>query len=244
MEILRLKYKLGLSYRKIARSCSISPETVEKVLRRAEKAGITWPLPDETDNTRLEEFLYGKQTPFSGAKRPLPEMDYIHRELRRKGVTLRLLWEEYLSENPDGYKLTQFCEYYSRWKKTPNPTMRLAHKAGEKMFVDWAGQTIPVINPQTGVCSPTSLFVAALCASNYTFAEAFSDQKLPQLITAHCDACEYFDGVAKVTVPDNPKTAVNKACRYEPDMNAIGLFTFMSLSSSGNWRWRVASHYK
>ncbi len=114
-EILQLKFELGLSNRQIARSCSISPETVGKVLRRAEKAGITWPLPDETDDTRLEEFLFGKQTPFSRAKRPLPDMEYIHRELRRKGVTLRLLWEEYLSENPDGYKLTQFCEHYSRW---------------------------------------------------------------------------------------------------------------------------------
>ena len=100
-EILRLKYEFGLSNRKIARSCSISPDTVGKVLLRAEQAGITWPLPSEADNTHLEEFLFGKQTPFSGAKLPLPDMDYIHRELRRKGVTLRLLWEEYLSDNPD-----------------------------------------------------------------------------------------------------------------------------------------------
>ena len=222
-EILRLKYELRLSNRQIARSCNVSRRTVAEYISRAEKIGITWPLPDETDNTRLEEFLFGKQTPFSGAKRTLPEMDYIHRELRRKGVTLHLLWEEYLSENPDGYQLTQFCEYYSRWKKALHPTMRLSHKAGEKMFVDWAGQTIPVINPETGVCSPASLFVAALGASSYTFAEAFPDQKLPRWIAAHCDAYEYFDGVAKITVPDNPKTAVNKACRYEPDMNATYL---------------------
>ena len=222
-EILRLKYELKLSNRKIARSCSISPETVGKVLRRAEKAGITWPLPEKADNARLEEFLFGKQTIFSGAKRPLPNMEYIHRELRRKGVTLRLLWEEYLSENPDGYQHSQFCEYYSRWKKKLHPTMRLPHKAGEKMFVDWAGHTIPVINPQTGVSNPASIFIAALGASNYTFAEAFSNQKLPQWIAAHCDAYEYFEGVAKITVPDNPKTAVNNACRYEPDMNATYL---------------------
>ncbi len=120
-EILRLKYELKLSNRKIARSCSISPETVGKVLRRAEKAGITWPLPEKADNARLEEFLFGKQTLFSGAKRPLPDMEYIHRELRRKGVTLRLLWEEYLSENPDGYQHSQFCEYYRRWKKEASP---------------------------------------------------------------------------------------------------------------------------
>lgn len=219
-EILRLKYELGLSNRQIARSCSISRRTVAEYIRRAEKIGISWPLPDGTDNPRLEEFLFGKQTPFSGAKRPLPDMEYIHRELRRKGVTLRLLWEEYRVEHPDGYKLTQFCEYYSRWKKTLHPTMRLPHKAGEKMFVDWAGQTIPVVNPQTGVCNPASLFVAALGASNYTFAEAFPDQKLPHWIAAHCDAYEYFEGVAKVTVPDNAKTAITKACRYEPDTNA------------------------
>ena len=219
-EILRLKHELGLSNRQIARSCNVSRRTVAEYIRRAEKIGITWPLPDETDNTSLEEFLFGKQTPFSGAKRSLPDMDYIHRELRRKGVTLRLLWEEYLSENPDGYKITQFCEYYSRWKKTLHPTMRLPHKAGEKMFVDWAGQTIPIVDPRTGVSKPASLFVAALGASNYTFSEAFPDQKLPHWIAAHCNAYEYFDGVAKITVPDNTKTAITKACRYEPDMNA------------------------
>ena len=199
-EILRLKYEVGLSNRQIARSCSISPETVGKVLRRAEKACISWPLPDEIDDPRLEEFLFGKKTPLSGATRPLPDMDYIHRELRRKGVTLRLLWEEYRSENPDGYKITQFCEYYGRWKKTLHPTMRLPHKAGEKMFVDWAGQTVPIADPKTGIPKPASLFVAALGASNYTFAEAFPDQKLPHWIAAHCDAYEYFNGVAKITV--------------------------------------------
>ena len=219
-EILRLKYECGLSNRQVARSCKVSRRTVAEYIRRAEKIGITWPLPDRTDNPRLEEFLFGEQTLFSGAKRPLPDMEYIHRELRRKGVTLRLLWEEYLSENPDGYQITQFCEYYNRWKKTLHPTMRLPHKAGEKMFVDWAGQTIPIVDPRTGVSQPASLFVAALGASNYTFSKVFPDQKLPHWIVAHCDAYEYFDGVAKITVPDNPRTAVTKACRYEPDMNA------------------------
>jgi len=219
-EILRLKYELGLSNRQIARSCNVSRRTVAEYICRAEKIGITWPLPEKTDNARLEEFLFGEKTLFSGAKRTLPDMEYIHREMRRKGVTLRLLWEEYLSENPDGYQITQFCEYYSRWKKKLHPTMRLPHKAGEKMFVDWAGQTIPVINPKTGVISPASIFVAVLGASSYMFIEAFPDQKLPQWIAAHCDAYEYFEGVAKITVPDNPRTAVNKACRYEPDMNA------------------------
>ena len=218
-EILRLKYELGLKNRQIARSCSISPETVARYLRRAEEAKLSWPISPELSEDQIEELLFGPQTPFSRAKRSLPDMDYLHRELRRKGVTLRLLWEEYLSENPGGYKLTQFCEYYSRWKNALNPTMRLPHKAGEKMFVDWAGQTIPVIDPQTGISSPASLFVAALGASNYTFAEAFPNEKLPQWITAHCDAYEYFGGVAKITVPDNPQTAVHKACRYEPDMN-------------------------
>jgi transposase len=219
-EILRLKYELGLSNRQIARSCNVSRRTVAEYICRAEKIGIPWPLPEKTDNARLEEFLFGEKTLFSGAKRTLPDMEYIHREMRRKGVTLRLLWEEYLSENPDGYQITQFCEYYSRWKKKLHPTMRLPHKAGEKMFVDWAGQTIPVINPKTGVISPASIFVAVLGASSYMFIEAFPNQKLPQWIAAHCDAYEYFEGVTKITVPDNPRTAVNKACRYEPDMNA------------------------
>ncbi len=219
-EVLRLKHELGLSNRQIARSCSISPETVGKVLRRAETAGITWPLPEGTSNPRLEEFLFGKKTLFSGAKRPLPDMDYIHRELRSsKIVTLQLLWEEYRSEHPNGYQLTQFCEYYSRWKKTLHPTMRLNHKAGEKMFVDWAGPTIPIVDPLTGKSSPASLYVAVLGASSYTFAEAFPNKQQPFWIAAHCDAYEYFEGVAKVTVQDNLKTGVSKACRYEPDIN-------------------------
>ena len=218
-EILRLKYAVGLSNRQIARSCGISHRTVAEYVRRAEEARLEWPVPEGIDDTRLEELLFGEQTPFSRATRPLPDMEYIHRELRRKGVTLYLLWEEYFSEHPEGYRYTQFCEYYRRWRKRLHPTMRLPHKAGEKMFVDWAGQTIDVIDPDTGINHPASLFVAALGACNYTFAEAFPNQKLPQWIKAHCDAYEYFTGVAKVTVPDNPKTAVTKACRYEPDMN-------------------------
>ncbi len=133
-EILRLKYELGLSNRQIARSCSVSRRTVAEYIRRAEEFGITWPIPEGTDDPRLEEFLFGKKTPLSGAKRPLPDMDYIHRELRKKGVTLQLLWEEYRETYPEGYQLTQFCEYYSRWRKTLHPTMRLPHKAGEKSF--------------------------------------------------------------------------------------------------------------
>lgn len=218
-EILRLKYAVGLSNRQIARSCSISHRTVAEYVRRAEAARLEWPLPEGIDDTRLEELLFGEQTPFSRATRPLPEMEYIHREMRRKGVTLYLLWEEYFSAHPEGYRYTQFCEYYRRWRKCLHPTMRLLHKAGEKMFVDWAGHTIDVIDPDTGSIRPASLFVAALGTSNYTFAEAFPNQKLPQWIRAHCDAYEYFKGVARVTVPDNPKTAITKSCRYEPDMN-------------------------
>ena len=218
-EILRLKYELGLSNRQIARSCGVSRKTVAEYIRRAEEFGITWPLAEGTDNPRLEEFLFGKKTPLSGAKRPLPDMDYIHRELRKKGVTLTLLWEEYRETYPDGYQLTQFCEYYSRWKNTLHPTMRLSHKAGEKVFIDWAGPTIPIVDSLTGETNLASLFLAVLGASSYTFRKAFPDQKLPHWIAAHCDAYEYFEGVSKVTVPDNPKTGVTKACRYEPDLN-------------------------
>lgn len=218
-EILRLKHELGLSNRQIARSCCVSRRTVAEYLRRAEEFGIAWPIPEGTDDPRLEEFLFGKKTPLSGAKRPLPDMDYLHRELRKEGVTLQLLWEEYRETYPEGYQLTQFCEYYSRWRKTLHPTMRLPHKAGEKVFVDWAGPTIPIIDTLTGESRPASLFIAVLGASSYTFCKAFPDQKLPHWIAAHCDAYEYFEGVSKVTVPDNPKTGVTKACRYEPDLN-------------------------
>jgi len=218
-EILRLKHEVGLTHRQIARSCQVSHVTVGKYLERAAAAGVGWPLPAELDEAQLQELLRGAERPAEEAKRPLPAMAQVHRELRRPGVTLQLLWEEYRRAQPEGYAYTQFCAYYKRFRSQLEPSLRQTYKAGEKLFVDWAGQTIALVDPQTGQSRPAHLFVAVLGASNYTFAEAFENQQLPAWLQAHADAYAYCGGVPQLTVPDNTKTGVSRACRYEPDLN-------------------------
>jgi len=178
-------------------------------------------LPEGVDDEQLRELLFASNK--GAPKRPLPEMSWVQKQLKRKGVTLQLLWEEYGDEHPDGYKYTQFCEYYKRWRSRLEPTLRQEHKAGEKMFVDWAGQTFPVWDPETGESRPAHLFVAVLGASNYTFCEAFENEQMPSWIEGHIHAYEACEGVAKVTVPDNPRTGVNRACRYEPELNCVAV---------------------
>jgi len=216
-EILRLKWEAGLSARQIAHSLSISHSTVLDMLRRAERAGFTWPLPDIDDAT-LEAKLY-PGNPDPKRPRPEPDMEYIHRELRRKGVTLQLLWWEYKQAYPDGLQYSQFCERYRRWHEKLDVVLRQSHRAGEQMQVDFAGQTVPVVDQQTGEVRQAQIFVAVLAASNYTFAKAVWTQDRHSWITAHCDAFEFFGGVPEVVVPDNPKAGVTRACRYEPDLN-------------------------
>ena len=212
-EILRLKHELGLKPRQIARSCGISPTTLYDYLNRIADHDIAWPLPDGWDDRRLELAVFGADDPLRAVSRPLPAMAYIHKELRRKSVTRRLLWEEHRAAHPDGYGYTQFCEYYDRWRKTLEPSLRQHHVAGEKMFVDWAGQTLAVGDGKA------YLFVAVLGASNYTYAEAFEHTKQASWIEAHVHAYRFFQGVPVVTVPDNERTAINKACRYDPEEN-------------------------
>lgn len=219
-EILRLKHELGLSNRKIAASLHLSHVCVANYLERAQQAGLTWPLPEQITEDQLRDLLFASATPPTEAKRPLPPQEELHRQLRRKGVTLQLLWEEYRREHPAGYGYTQFCEYYKRFRSQVEPALRQEYKAGERMFVDWAGLTIPIHDAQTGQTWPAQLFVAVLGASNYTFAAAFADTKLPAWLEAHIQAWEFFGGVATLTIPDNTKTAVRHACRYEPELNA------------------------
>ena len=219
-DILRLKYEAGLGVRQIARSLRIAHGTVVNYVGRAEAAGIGWPLEDGVDDGELERLLFSLQKPPAEARRPLPSMSYLHRELRRsKGVTLRLLWEEYRREEPGGYGYTQFCEYYRRFRSGVEPVLRREHKAGEKLFVDWAGETIPVVDGRSGTVRQVYLFVAALGASNYTFAKAFETTQLANWIEGHIDAWEFMGGVARITVPDNDKSAVGLACWYEPELN-------------------------
>jgi transposase len=220
-EILRLKHELKLSVRDIARSCAVAASTVGDYLKRAEAAGIGWPLREDwTEEELLERLLGpGEAAPVIAAA-AVPDWAVVHEELRRKGVTLRLLWQEYRQVHPTGYGYSRFCELYDRWAGALDPVLRQVHPPGEKMFVDWAGQTVPIYNSLDGTVAPAFIFVAVLGASNKTYAEAFPNQKLPSWITAHCRAYDYLGGVAKVTVPDNPKTAVIQACRYEPLLQA------------------------
>jgi len=219
-EVLRLRYDLKLSARQTAKSCNIARSTVSDYLFRARNAGLCWPFPPEMDDTALENLLYPPAAQYiPQQKRQMPPMDYLHRELKRKGVTLQLLWYEYKKANPQGYQHSQFCELYRRWARKLDPSLRQEHRAGEKLFVDYAGDTIPVINPHNGEIYQAQLFIAVLGASNYTFAEASYSQELPCWIGSHIHAFEYFGGVPEIVVHDNLKSGVTKACRYEPDIN-------------------------
>lgn len=222
-EILRLHHDRGLSNRAIGRSIAASPATVSDCLLRAKVVGLGWPLAPELDDTALENLLY----PVSAAGRgPRTEPDFegINKELRRKGVTLQLLWQEYKLDHPDdGYQYSRFCELYKRWRGGLDVVMRQQHRAGEKMFSDFSGDGIPLIDPKTGEVGQAELFVAVLGASCYTYAEAFETQQLPDWVAGHMHAYEYFGGVPEITVPDQPRTAVSKPSRYEPEINATFL---------------------
>jgi transposase len=171
------------------------------------------------DDAQLEQLLYpAPPAPFASV-RPLPDCDYIHSELRKKGVTLSLLWQEYKEQNPHGYQYSQFCHQYRQWAAKIDPVMRQEHRAGEKMFVDYAGQTVPVYDLHTNQMREAQIFVAVLGASNYTYAEATWTQSLPDWIGSHSRAFAFFGGVPKVVVPDNLKSAVSKASFYDPDIN-------------------------
>lgn len=219
-EVLRLRYDLKLSARQIAKSCNIARSTVSDYLFRARNAGLCWPLPPEMDDTTLENLLYPSAAQdVPQGKRQMPPMNYLQRELKKRGVTLQLLWYEYKKANPEGYQHSQFCELYRRWARKLDPSLRQEHRAGKKLFVDYAGDTIPVINPDTGEIYQAQLFIAVLGASNYTFAEASYSQELQCWINSHVHAFEYFGGVTEIVVPDNLKSGVSKACRYEPEIN-------------------------
>jgi len=221
-EILRLRFGCGLSYRAIAQSCSLSAGAVYECVQRAEAAGLGWPLPEPLNDEQLNRRLYsdtaGAEHP-PGVVRALPDWSRVHSELSREGVTKRLLWLEYRQTHPDGYGYSRFCELYAGWAGHLHPTLRLTHTAGEKCFVDYAGQTIGVIDPETSETRQTQLFVATLGASSYFYVEAQWSQELPHWIGGHVRAFEYFGGVTAVVVPDNLRSATTKACRYEPQLN-------------------------
>jgi transposase len=218
-EVLRLKWDCGLSNRAVARSCSISHVTVGEYIRRAQAAGLSWPLPETLDEDDLFRLLFPANPRSASREIPVPDWAEIHTELKKKSVTLRLLWVEYREAHPDGYGYSQFCVLYREWAKHLKPSMRLRHKAGEKLFVDYAGQTVPIVDPDTGEIHQAQIFVATLGASNYTYAEAQWSQDLPNWIGGHVRAFAFLEGVPEVIVPDNLKAGVKHPCRYEPDLN-------------------------
>lgn len=220
-EVLRLRFELKLSQRQIARSCSIGQCTVYDYLKRAHAAGIVWPLPEGWDDARLEEALFGSSPRrIYESRRPPPDFERLHQELQtHRHLTLQLWWEEYRQDHPDGYSYTRLCELYQRWRDQQDVVLRQEHKAGEKLFVDYAGDTIPIYDPHGGPELRASLFVAVLGASNYTYAEATENQKLENWIGSHIRTFEFIGGLTELLVPDNTKTGVSRACRYEPDLN-------------------------
>jgi transposase len=218
-DILRLRHDAGLSLREIARSLNLSLGVVSKYLQLAAAAGLGWPLPAELDEQTLVRKL---QPPAAAnlAALPLPNFAELHQQLRRKGVTLLLLWEEYAEANPDEhYCYTYFCRLYREWKQRLSPTMRQTHAPGDKMFIDYCGPTVPIIDSQTGEVRDAQIFVAVLGASNYTYVEATFTQQLYDWVGSHVRAFEFFGGVPRLLVPDNLKSGVSKACRYEPLLN-------------------------
>lgn len=221
-EILRLKHEKGLSVREIARGCGLPASTVGDYLKRAEAASLVWPLPEPLSEEQLLDRLMGggaEAVPEPSPERPLPDWAKVHQELRRKGVTLQLLWQEYRQEHPEGYGRSRFCELYQQWAAKVDPVLRQHHAPGDKMFVDWAGQKVSIHNSRDGSIAEASLFIAVLGASNKTYAEAFANEQSPSWLKGHMHAFRFFGGVSRAIVPDNPKTAVIRPCRYEPGLN-------------------------
>ena len=218
-EILRLSLDGGLPQRAVAEALAIGTGTVSEYLGRARVAGVGWPIPAELeDDDRLEERVFGPKRP-SETDRGTLDVAFIHEELRRPGVTLSLLWQEYLAANPGGYRYSQFCEHYHRHRKRLSPVMRQVHRAGEKAFVDFAGKKPAVVDPQTGEERSVELFVGALGASSYVFAEAAERQDLTSWIGLNVKMVEAFGGAPAILVPDNLKSAVTGPCRYEAEVN-------------------------
>ncbi len=244
-EVLRLS-TLGLAQHQIARSCSIVQSTVHKYLKLAQAAQLSWPLPENLSDQKLDQLLFGERPdPPSRRVHPPPDFPTIHKELQtHKDLTLELLWQEYKQANASGgYRYSRFCDLYREWARAQNLTLRQQHQPGEKMFVDYAGAGIPIHNRATGEIHQAAIFVAALGVSSYTFAEATWSQELPCWIGSHIRALEYFGGLPMLVVPDNLKTGVTKACRYEPDLNPTYSEMATGWRRTPDWKCEPRSRY-
>jgi transposase len=218
-EILRLRYQLGLPGRQIASSLGYGRKTVQDYLARAEVAGLTWPLPEDLDDEALEARLFPHNEHRNG--RPQPDFAWMHRELSEHDhLTLRVLWKEYNRENPDGFQFSHYCELYRHWLKTVDVCLRQVYFPGDKLFIDFAGDTMPVIDPVSGEIREGHLFVGVLGYSNLIYAEAFRDETAASWVAGVCDGLEFYGGSPRILVPDNPKSVVTKPCRYEPEIHS------------------------
>jgi len=217
-EIFRQHHQLGNTCREIARSLNISASTVSIYLERGKEIGWSWPLPELSEEALHTTLLINKNKPRQ--KKPVPEWEWVAKELRRKGVTLQLLWREYRQATPDGLSYGKFCHAFGIYRKSISPVMHQVHKAGEKCFVDYAGMTVPWIDPVTGEIHEAQIFIGSLGASQFSFVEATATQQLPDWIQSHARMFEFFGGVPAMLVPDNLKSGVTKTHRYDPDINA------------------------
>ena len=225
-EILRLRHAEKLSLRDVAASLGMPFTSVANHVRRAERAGVTWPLPDDLDDDALERLLFGDATP--STTKPEPDFAMIDREVRKKGVTLMLLWLEYLEVHPGGYQYTQFCVRYRAWKSHVDAVMRQNYAPGEKLFIDYPGLTIPLYDPVTlREASRCELFVTVLGAGSLFYSEATPSQELEHWVMAHTRAFEYYGGTPTILVPDNLRSGVTSAHRYEALVNA----TYLEMAS-------------
>jgi len=217
-EIFRQHHQLGNTYRQVARSLNVSTSTVSTYIERGKELGWSWPLPNLPED-ELHKILLPNEIK-NRKKKPVPDWEWVAKELRRKGMTLQLLWREYRQTTPDGLSYGKFCNAFAIYKKSISPVMHQVHKAGEKCFVDYAGMTVPWIDPATGEIQEAQIFIGCLGASQFTFIEATSSQQLPDWIQSHARMFEFFGGVPVILVPDNLKSGVTKAHHYDPDINA------------------------
>ena len=220
-EVLRLSFDEKLSLRQISSSLGVPATTAGEYLARAKRAGLSWPLPENTGDDVLEAMLFAPVVTPRDHERPMPDWGHVHLELRRPNMTLALLWEEYREVHPDGYAYTQFCHHYKLFAKRVDVTMRFPHKAGERMWVDFAGSTVPLWDETLShVVGHCEIFVSVLGASSLAYAEALASQELIHWVAAHDHAYRFYRGVPPLTVCDNLLSGITKAHRYEPVVNA------------------------
>jgi len=219
-EILRLRLHAELSMRQIRDSLRLSLGAIQKSVSKAEELDLRWDAIEKLDDQQLAAKIYPQADAVKSSTKVLPDWVEIYQELKGKGMTKQLLWEEYTQQYPNrSFSYAQYCLLYRNWLKKQRRSMRQTHKAGEKLFVDYAGQTVSIVTPVTGEIRTAQIFVAVLGASNYTFCEATWSQKLPDWINSHVRAFNFIGGVPTIVVPDNLKSAVTKACRYDPKLN-------------------------